>query len=171
MSPRRLVMLVRLSVYGVVLLLAVGVYFLRAGQDTSAHFVSPGKWMRGRTTQGLDNVFALERSGHVNSIEMWWNLRCTNGATWKDSLEDSWRDPVDHFTRDGRSFALKDSWDDDPTDGLIPHVAVWVSGTLAPNGRSAAGQGAAVIQLKREPEGTVGATCLSGTVGWRTVRG
>lgn len=165
-----MVLLVRVAVYGVVLLLAVGVFVARENRQSAAASAGKpaGKEFRVETSQGDRNGAAVLHEGLVNGIHMVWNLTCTNGSRWGAPLEDAWRAPADRFEREGRSFIVKDQWSYPPRGGWIPDAHVFVQGRTAPDGRSAAGHATAMVQWKSAADGHLGGVCTSGDVAWRT---
>ncbi|MEA2396766.1 MAG: hypothetical protein QOK25_322 [Thermoleophilaceae bacterium] len=167
MHPRRLVLLVRLAVYGTVLLLALGVYFLSLGHDAPA-VASPGRQMTGNTSQGLTRVWAVNNGGHIDGVHIVWKLRCTNGATWPAPLGVAFHDPADRFRRDGRTFSVSSEFAYAPKGGWIAYAIVRADGMLHADGRSAHGQSASVVKWISATTGRTGATCSSGPVSWKT---
>jgi hypothetical protein len=169
MRPRRLVLVVRLAVSGTVLLLALGVYFLRAGHDGPA-VAPPVMRMTGATSQGLTRVWAVNNGGHIDGVHIVWRLRCTNGATWPAPMGVAFHDPADRFKRDGRSFSVNSEFAYPPKGGWIAYTNVRVDGTLHADGRGAHGQSASVVKWISTSTGRAGGTCSSGPVSW-TARG
>ncbi|HEX8065615.1 MAG TPA: hypothetical protein VF520_03705 [Thermoleophilaceae bacterium] len=142
-SAARAVLLMRLAVYGTVLLLAVGVYALRASRaESSGHRVTA---LAG-PVEDDGGVRMLARYGQVQFVEARLHTHCTDGrAGWRSTVRLSGGHGSE-WAYDGRRF---DTWmNGTRRDGdAIWRYAIRVRGELSSDGRSATGR-ARLIQVR-----------------------
>ena len=167
MRPSHGVLLVRLAVYGLVLVLGLIVWQLRAAEEAKRDN-SPHRPVNGRTSQDLA-VWAIIRDDKVRTVEIAWHFTCTDGAQpppWASRF-DARRDS---FQRDGRDFNVERAREGPPDQrGWIGHTHASVAGSVSDDGRGASGTGQVTVTWMRGSERST-ASCDTGPVRWSVRR-
>jgi hypothetical protein len=162
-AAKRMVLIVRLVIYSVVALLAVGAFALRSSRASSTEQNgADGPQLNGRTSQGL-GIWAIVDDGKVRRLRMAWAYTCDNGASLAPfggtfAPDDS----------DGKRFWADDEEDLDPAGGWQLHLATHFKGEVKDGDRVVEGEAQAVATWVMN--GRVRATCRSGPVSWRVSR-
>ena len=165
MRPAHGVLAVRLAVYGLVAVLGLIVWQLRAHEPK--HGTRFDRPVNGRTSQDL-GVWAIVRDDAVQVVEIAWHFTCIDGVqppAWASRF-DARRET---FQRDGREFSVERLRDIPEADGWIGHSHASVAGAVSEDGRSASGTGQVVVTWTRGAERSP-SSCDTGPVRWSVRR-
>jgi hypothetical protein len=169
MSPKRAVLLMRLAVYGTVLVLAGGVYALRAGRAPDDAAANGGHTVEaelaGRTSERLPVQMSLV-DGQIRRLHVRWRMSCENGPRPPSGISFS-SDYGDRFERRGTTFHVGGRETQDMGGGVSVLYVVDVSGRIV--GEAAEGRGHLTETWFRD--GQVVDRCHSGEITWRVGAG
>ena len=162
------VLALRLAVFGMVALLAVGVFALRATSEGPGEKRSWGALYHGQTPEGLLTAISVTddkvRQGYFR-----WKTTCENDPSPEVSTITFKPEFGVRFEQDGRAFTAGGRKTEDVGGGERIRYDVQVRGELAENGRSASGSGQVTETWMRN--GRVTDVCRSKRVPWTLHRG
>jgi hypothetical protein len=161
------VLLVRLVVFGMVALLAVGVLALRATSGPGQK-VSEGALYHGQTPEGLLTAISVT-DGDVRQGYFRWRMSCENQARPKVTTITFKPEFGDRIEQDGRRFTAGGRKTEDLGGGERVRYRVEVRGELSEDGLSASGSGQTTETWMRN--GQVTDVCRSERVPWTLHRG
>ena len=156
----------RLLVYGMVLLVGLGVLALRSTGEESPK-KSVGTLYAGKTPEGLRTVLSVT-DGKVRAAKLKWRMTCENRRPYVSTI--TWAPEYgDRFEHDGRRFSTGGRAEQGPSKDEFVRYEVSMSGALSPNGNSASGSGRTTetwVRNGREID-----RCVSDRVPWTVHRG
>jgi hypothetical protein len=169
MSPKRAVLLMRLAVYGTVLVLAAGVYALRAGRTPDDAAANGGHTVEGqlagRTNERLPAQMLLV-DGEIRRLHVVWQMSCQNEPRPPSGISFS-GDYGDRFERRGTTFHVGGRETQDMGGGESVRYVVDVSGRV--DGNAAEGRGHLTETWLRD--GRVVDRCHSKEIVWQVGSG
>ena len=157
----------RAVIYGIVVLLAAGVFAVRALNPSDAK----GSWSalyHGQTPEGLLTALSVT-DGKVHQAYLRYRMTCEGDHRPYVSTITFKQQYGDHFRHDGRRFTGGGRKTQDAGDGESIRFDVRVSGELAGDSMSASGSGQTTETWMRD--GRVVAVCRSERVPWTVHRG
>ncbi|HEX8743616.1 MAG TPA: hypothetical protein VF712_10825 [Thermoleophilaceae bacterium] len=161
------VLAMRLAVYGMVALLAVGVLAMRATREPPRK-LSEGALYHGQTPEGLLAALSVT-DGKVREAYFRWRMSCEKDRAPEVSTLVFKPEYGDRFEHDGRRFSTDGHATQDVGGGERISYDVHVRGQLSEDGRSASGSGQTVETWTRN--GRVTDVCYSKRVPWTVHRG
>ena len=161
------VLALRLVVFGMVALLAVGVFALRASSGPG-HKVGEGALYHGQTPEGLLTALSVT-NGEVRQGYFRWKMSCEKDSSPEVSTITFKPEFGDRFEQDGRRFSAGGQKTEDVGGGERIRYDVQVRGELSENGLSASGSGQTTETWIRN--GRVVDVCRSKRVPWTLHRG
>jgi hypothetical protein len=158
----------RLAVYGMVVLLAAGVFAVRALKQPEGGDGRVSALFHGQTPEGLQAALSVT-DGRVHQAYMRWRMTCEEDRSPSISTITFKEQYGDRFTRDGRRFSTGGRKDQDAGGGRTIRYDVRLSGQLSEDGLSASGSGQTTETWLRN--GRVIDVCRSERVPWTVHRG
>jgi hypothetical protein len=170
MSPKRAVLLMRLAIYGTVLIVAAGVYALRAGPAPDDAAANGGHTLEaqlaGRTNERLPVEMSLV-DGEIRRLHVRWQMTCENERQTNPSGISFSSDHGDRFERHGTAFHVGGRETQDMGGGESVLYVVDVSGRV--EGNAAEGHGHLTETWFRD--GQMVDRCHSDEIVWRVGSG
>jgi len=162
------VLAMRLAVYGMVALLAVGVLAMHATRDAPGKKLSQGALYHGQTPEGQLTALSVT-DGKVREGYFRWKMTCEKDASPGVTTLTFKPEHGDRFAHDGRRFSTGGRETQDMGGGEKVTWDASVSGQLSEDGRSASGSGQTTETWTRN--GRVTDVCRSKRVPWTVHRG
>ena len=166
MSPKRAVLLMRLAIYGTVLILAAGLYALRAGRAPDDAAANGGHTVEaelsGRTNERLPVQVSLV-SGEIREVHMRWRMTCENERHTNPSAVHFGSAYGDRIERRGSTFHVGGRADQDMGGGATVRYDADVSGRVDGN----AAEGRAHLTETWLRDGRVVDRCHSDEIVWQ----
>jgi hypothetical protein len=154
----------RIFMWAAVALIAIVVLQLRPeepSREDRSH-----RPINGRTSQG-EAVWAVERDGQIEVVELGWRFTCWNGREIR--LASRFTDGHEWFEHAGRHFVAGDvSLQSTRDDGWTAHFAARIDGDLSPDGDGGSGSAHATVTWfdpAQHPH-----RCRTGPVRWNVKR-
>ena len=161
------VLAMRIAVYAMVVLLAVGALALRASRSPGQK-AGEGALYHGQTPEGLLTAISVT-NGEVRQGYFRWKMTCENDRSPEVATITFKPEFGDRFEQDGRRFSAGGRKTEDVGGGERIRYDVQVRGELSENGLSASGSGQVTETWMRH--GRVTDVCRSKRVPWTLHRG
>lgn len=161
------VLAMRLVIYGMVVVLAAGVFAVRAMKQPEGGKVTSALY-HGQTPEGLLAALSVT-DGKVHQAYMRWQMTCENGHEPYVSTVTFKEQYGDRFENDGRRFTAGGRKDQDLGGGEKIRFDVRLGGQLSEDGLSASGSGQTTETWMRN--GRVTDVCRSERAPWTVHRG
>lgn len=167
-SSMRSVLLMRLAVYGAVVLLAAAALAVRAAGEPDEKKESWGALYHGQTPEGLLAALSVT-DGKVHQAYLRWRMTCEKDRPPAISTITFKPEYGDRFRHDGRRFSAGGRKEEDVGGGERIRYDVRVSGQMSEDGMTASGSGQTTETWLRD--GSVVDVCRSERVPWTVHRG